>query len=930
MPDSACPSRRSQHLRLALLTFACLPAAAFAAPDHPIVPSFERFFRDARADAVRSGRLLLGELNCVSCHQPQGAALTALDRKQAPVLDDVAGRLRRGYLRKLLADPAAVKPGTTMPNLLAGLPEAERKQKVEELTHFLASTGVLRQERSDRKAVGQGQALYHRVGCVACHGSRTPAGDQDKVAPTSVPLGDLKAKYSAAGLTAFLRDPHQARPSGRMPGLLLNDHEARAIANYLLQGATGTTEVVNLAYTYYEGAWESLPDFDKLQPIAQGQVSGFDLSVALRNDNMALRFEGYLRIDRDGEYRFHLSSDDGSKLWIDGKPVADNDGIHAPRSTTGAARLTRGAHKLVAAVFNAGGGVELGVDIEGPGLRAQPVAPFVFLTPQGNPATKPRPGVRNDDDFEINTTLAEKGRQTFAALGCASCHQLAVGGKPLESKLTAAPLAKLRPEGGCLAATPGRGLPRYALSDEQRSALTAALKAPARADKATPQEVLTRTLMTFNCYACHQRDKVGGVEEVWNNFFVTTQPEMGDEGRVPPPLDGAGAKLATAWLNKILADGAKDRPYMHTRMPKFGAANVGHLTAVLEALDKVEPMPKPTYTQTPGQVRAAGRQMVGGTSLGCIKCHLFAGHKAEGVQGIDMVLMPQRLKRDWFHRYIRDPQKYRPGTRMPTAWPMGESLLPAVLDGDTNKQVEAIWEYLSQGGRAQLPAGLGPQFIPLTPEKEAVIYRNFIEGAGPRGIAVGYPEKAHLAFDANDLRLALLWQGDFIDAARHWTDRGEGFQGPLGDNVLHLSAGPDFAVLNSDKAPWPTKHAKELGCRFRGYRLTPDDRPTFLYSVGGAEVEDFPNAVPGKPAASVRRTLTVRAAGPVPGLYFRAAAGDKIEDLGGGWYRVNGEWKVRVQADGPVRVRDAGGKKELLVGVSFRDGKAIIVQEFVW
>jgi mono/diheme cytochrome c family protein len=930
MPESACPSRRSPRLRLALLVLALLPAVAHAAPDHPIIPSFERFFRDAKADTVRGGRLLLGELNCMSCHQPEGAALTSLARKQAPVLDDVAGRVRRGYLRKFLADPAGVKPGTTMPDVLAGLPQADRKQKVEELTHFLASTGVLRQDRSDRKLIGQGQALYHRVGCVACHGSRTPAGDQDKTALTSVPLGDLKAKYSSAGLAGFLRDPHQARPSGRMPGLLLHEPEARAIANYLLQGTAGTTDVANLAYTYYEGSWENLPDFDKLQPVAQGQVSGFDLSVALRNDNMAVRFEGYLRIERDGEYRFHLSSDDGSKLWIDGKTVADNDGTHAPRSITGKARLRKGVHKFVAAVFNAGGGVELGVDIEGPGLTAQPVAPFVFLTPQGNPAKKPHADTQNDDDLEINTALAGKGRQAFSSLGCAACHQLAAGGKKLESKVTAPPLAKLKGEGGCLAANPARGLPRYGLSDEQRIALAEALKTPIVADKPTPQEVLTRTLITFNCYACHQRDKVSGMEEVWNTFFVTTQPEMGDEGRVPPSLDGVGAKIATGWLNKIFADGSKDRPYMHTRMPKFGAANVGHLTAVFEALDKVESMPRPHYTQTSGQIKAAARQMVGGTSLGCIKCHLFAGHKAEGVQGIDMVLMPQRLKRDWFHRYVRDPEKFRPGTRMPSAWPKGESLLPAILDGDANKQIEAVWVYLSDGGRAQLPIGLGPQFIALVPEKEAIIYRNFIEGAGPRGIAVGYPEKAHLAFDANDLRLALLWQGDFIDAARHWTDRGAGFQGPLGDNVLRLSAGPDFAVLPSEKAPWPNKHGKELGFRFRGYRLTPDDRPTFRYSIGGVEVEDFPNAIPGKPGASIRRTLTLSAAEPVSGLYFRAAVGDRIEDIGDGWYRINGEWKMRVQADGPVRVRDASGKKELLVGVSFRDGKARIVQEFVW
>ena len=80
------------------------------------------------------------------------------------------------------------------------------------------------------------------------------------------------------------------------------------------------------------------------------------------------------------------------------------------------------------------------------------------------------------------------------------------------------------------------------------------------------------------------------------------------------------------------------------------------------------------------------------------------------------------------------------------------------------------------------------------PTTGAIIYRNFIDGAGTRGIAVGYPEKANLAFDANEMRLALIWQGAFLDAARHWAGRGEGFEGPAGDNILQLHGGAPFAV----------------------------------------------------------------------------------------------------------------------------------------
>src|SRR5262249_22349937 len=147
--------------------------------------------------------------------------------------------------------------------------------------------------------------------------------------------------------------------------------------------------------------------------------------------------------------------------------------------------------------------------------------------------------------------------------------------------------------------------------------------------------------------------------------------------------------------------------------------------------------------------------------------------------------------------------------------------------------------------------------IPLVPAAGAILYRNFIAGAGTRAIAVGYPEKAHLAFDANDLRIALLWQGAFIDAGRHWTDRGGGFQGPLGDNILRLHAGAPFAVLARPQDAWPAGPSKALGWRFRGYQLTKDDRPTFLYEHGGLSVRDFPNPVAVGKEVGLRRRLSL-------------------------------------------------------------------------
>ena len=103
---------------LAALALGPVPAASA----HPVVAGFERFFTGEKADLARGGRLLLGELGCAKCHTTDAVSPT----KQAPILTDVGGRVRGEYLQKFLADPLAVKPGTTMPHLLGGDPDREK------------------------------------------------------------------------------------------------------------------------------------------------------------------------------------------------------------------------------------------------------------------------------------------------------------------------------------------------------------------------------------------------------------------------------------------------------------------------------------------------------------------------------------------------------------------------------------------------------------------------------------------------------------------------------------------------------------------------------------------------------------------------------------------------------------------------------------
>jgi hypothetical protein len=76
----------------------------------------------------------------------------------------------------------------------------------------------------------------------------------------------------------------------------------------------------------------------------------------------------------------------------------------------------------------------------------------------------------------------------------------------------------------------------------------------------------------------------------------------------------------------------------------------------------------------------------------------------------------------------------------------------------------------------------------------------------------------------------LIWQGPFIDASRHRSDRGVGFEPPLGDHVLKMTPGAPFAVLPDLRVPWPEIVGKKAGYKMQGYRLDEKRRPVFLYS----------------------------------------------------------------------------------------------------
>ena len=823
---------------------------------------------------------------------------SALPQRQAPILTSVASRVTPEFLKQFIANPQHVKPGTAMPAVLSG---ENTTRQVEALTHFLAADGAVVPAPVSAGSIARGDRLFHSLGCAACH------GDQHKSAAErpsyAMPLGQLDSKYTVGSLFSFLKDPHAVRPSGRMPSLNLSDEEARDVANYLLQNVDVEP---NLTFEYFEGSWQKLPDFDALTPKVTGAAADFDVSAAARKDQFGLRFKAFLHIPTDGEYEFWLGSDDGSRLLVDGATVIDVDNVHPHTTKTARQRLSAGVHSVVVEYFEAGGEESLKVEFKGPGISRQPLVGHVSNS-------KEPPEERRN--FQVDAELVQEGQKLFASLGCASCHQH----KKIVDKTAvlkkAPPFAELKTSTGCLSGKPQPGVPDFALSPQQRSDIAAAMAAlKTEAGAAEVARQISDVMLTLNCYACHQRDKVGGVPREHNELFMTTIPEMGDEGRIPPHLDGIGDKLQKNWLQHVMNNGTKDRPYMTTRMPKFGEKNVGRLIDLFSQSDGRTDVDAVLFEDPDHRVIADARLMVGDQALSCIKCHYFGKHKATGIQSIDLTTMATRLRRDWFHRYLLNPQAYRPGTRMPSAWPNNKSVVPKVLHGQPSQQIEAIWMYLSDGNRAKLPSGLIARSIELKPVDRPIIYRNFISGLSARGIAVGYPEKAHLAWDAEQMNLGLIWHGAFIDASMHWVGRGQGYQTPLGDHVMRLTKGQPLAVLESPEEPWPAGSGRDAGYAFRGYKLNTDGRPAFHYEWNGISAIDFVEPVAGDAFASLSRTLQFTSDKPVYRLYFRVIAGD-IERQDDAWV-VDDAIHLTFEGAEPI-IRESGGQRELLVPVPF-------------
>ncbi len=513
--------------------------------------------------------------------------------------------------------------------------------------------------------------------------------------------------------------------------------------------------------------------------------------------------------------------------------------------------------------------------------EAQSLADYLFSS-RSDGSDSPEP-------FSPQMNLVDDGKKYYQQLNCAACHLLK--GMPAATKSIA--LSELDPSRGCLDPSNTQS-PRYNLTDQQTDAIRVAVLN--KQEAVTDQSLVAMTMTAFNCIACHLRDDYGGVTPERNLLFQTSEKSLGDDARIPPPLTLVGAKLQSNWMKKVLFDGEAVRPYMLTRMPQYGTANLAHLPDLFSRLDSIDlvdlPIPNPESNDEQvrareKELRAAGRQMLGSQGLYCVACHNFNGKPSPNNKGMDLMTSFQRLKPSWFYHFMVDPAKYRPRIVMPASWPGGTAIMKTVLDGDTHSQINAIWYYLSLGTSAADPAGIQTVETKLAVSDTPRVYRGRSNVAGYRGIAVGFPCEIHYAFNAETGSVSALWRGEFIRVDR--SGQGSGSFNPTSQPIA-LPQDVSFFAMKDENTPWPLRpvmtkespvnpnplYPKNVGYQFRGYYIAANSIPTFLYRSGDIEIEDSSTAVINdENEAFLNRELRFRSPQNQT-LWFRALTG-KIE-----------------------------------------------------
>ena len=711
-----------------------------------------------------------------------------------------------------------------------------------------------------------GKLLIGELRCAACHEGMDASNMKE--APD---LSNAGSRLTTDFIERFVADPAAVHHGTTMPNVLASETpEKRAaiagdIAAYLSSLKNGP-----------------VPEFP------EGEIDPYDGKELFHSAGCVA-----CHSPRDEAYREVLKEGVVSLNHLPGKhlPAALGEFLHIPLDIRPSGRMP---------------------DMKLTKMQAHSLAAFL----EGENKSKPSP--------PADAARIDAGRKAFQTHNCTACHQPEKDANT--PPLAAKPLSELDLTGGCLSEKTGKA-PDFHLSAAQRDAIRKALEKPDVGIAASDR--VNAHLTRLNCIACHVRDDFGGVSPKLDTFFQSTEEALGNESRIPPQLTLTGAKLRPEWMKKVLYDGAVVRPYMTTRMPQFGKAGLSDLADLFAEVDKMEPVIElaPPGREEQPQMRDGAHTLLGDQGLNCIACHNYNGKESPGMKGIDLMTTYERLQPTWFYQYMINPAKFRPGIIMPSYWPDGKAVRTDILDGDTDRQLRALWDNFSLGRSARDPSGLRNEPSKLVVTDTTRTYRGRSNVAGYRGIAVGFPGGMNYAFNAEYGSLSAFWKGEYVRVG--WQGQGSGNFDPLGK---HIQLTQDVAFLKGAEPPsaWPAHpvvskevpvnpdplYPRNHGYAFLGYSLdTTTSIPTFRYRCGETEIEDTTKAT----EKSMERTLAFTAPA-AETLWFRALTGD-IKAVSETVFQT-ADLRITVPPNSATLRPAANGGMELLLKITLPEGKS--------
>lgn len=293
---------------------------------------------------------------------------------------------------------------------------------------------------------------------------------------------------------------------------------------------------------------------------------------------------------------------------------------------------------------------------------------------------------------------AANGRRIVQQQGCIDCHAVDV---PLGARRPPQ-LANLDAQRGCLANTAGARAPDHGFTAAELASLRAFLPFATTAPwQPAPIDFGARQREALRCTACHALDGEPSTWARWARAASATQPLPAAQDPIAqavPALTWVGAKLQPSWLSRFVrGEEPSPRPWLHARMPTFDARGAAAVAGLVREHGWSTADEPPVAADA--QMALHGERLLAmGKGFGCVQCHALGDQPAVQVferEGIELLTARRRLRHEYYARWLLDPLRLDPDSRMPKfADAKGRTALTEVLGGDAAQQFEAIWQYL--------------------------------------------------------------------------------------------------------------------------------------------------------------------------------------------------------------------------------------------